>query len=83
MLYPAFLLAANESMTNAALQVRKRNPGNEDACIADCDVSLDGTWQKRGFASLNGLVTVIERDYDKCIDFEIKSKICKSCNYWE
>ena len=75
--------AAKESMTNVALKVRKlRNPSNEDAFMADCDVSLDGTWQKRGFASLNELVTVIERDYDKCIDFEIKSKICKSCNYW-
>jgi len=40
--------------------------------------SLDGSWQRRGYASLNGVVTCIERVNEKCI-----VKKCKSCVYWE
>ena len=29
--------------------------------VIDCDVSLDGSWQRRGYASLNGFVSCIER----------------------
>ena len=44
-------------------------------------VSGDGTWQKRGYSSLNGVVTLISKV--KCIDFEVLLKKCKQCERWE
>ena len=29
--------------------------------ICDCDVSLDGAWQRRGYSSIYGFVSTIER----------------------
>ena len=37
--------------------------------ITDIDVSVDGTWQRRGFSSLNGAVTVISFLSGKCLAF--------------
>ena len=51
-------------------------------------MSVDGTWQRRGFSSLNGsllffsqfsqvTVTAISSDSKKCLDYEVMSKTCK------
>ncbi len=32
----------------------------------ECGISLDGSWQKRGHASHNGIVTAISLDTKKC-----------------
>ena len=45
--------------------------------------SPDGTWQKRGFQSLNGAVTIIATDSGKCVDYKVKSKSCQKCKYYE
>ena len=50
--------------------------------ITDCDVSIDGSWQRRGHASLNGFVSAIERVTDKIIDVDVMTKDCRSCKYW-
>ncbi|GFV88932.1 uncharacterized protein TNCV_4507061, partial [Trichonephila clavipes] len=39
-------------------------------------VAVDGSWQKRGFSSKNGLVTVTSVDTGKVIDVEVFSKHC-------
>ena len=36
---------------------------------------------KRGYSSLNGVVTLISNG--KCIDTEVLSKKCKQCGQWE
>ena len=41
-------------------------------------VSGDEAWQKRGYSSLNGVVTLIANG--KCIDNEVMSKKCKQCD---
>ena len=46
-----------------------------------CRVSFDGTWQKRGFSSSNGIVTAMNSG--RCIDIHVMSKICKKCAVWE
>ena len=46
--------------------------------VVDTLVSFDGTWQKRGYASLNGVVTAMSSQ-GKCLDVEIMSKKCKAC----
>ena len=48
----------------------------------DIRVSLDGTWQKRGHQSKNGVVTLMSSKTGKCIDYEICTKTCKACQYW-
>ena len=51
--------------------------------VFDCDVSLDGSWQRRGYASLNGFTFAIERVSNKVVDIGIMTKDCRSCKYWE
>lgn len=46
-------------------------------------VSGDGSWRKRGFSSLFGLVTLIGWFTGKVLDIVVKSKYCKSCEFWE
>ncbi|GFY27794.1 uncharacterized protein TNCV_242592 [Trichonephila clavipes] len=43
-------------------------------------VAVDGTWQKRGYTSLNGVVTVTTIDTGKVIDVDILSKYCACKN---
>ncbi|GFX10185.1 uncharacterized protein TNCV_1865831 [Trichonephila clavipes] len=42
-------------------------------------IALDGTWQKRGHTSKNGVVTATSLDNGKVIDLECLSKYCFEC----
>ena len=53
--------------------------GNEPPHLT---VSGDGTWSRRGFSSLFGVVTLIGKYSSKILDLVVKSKFCQSCNYW-
>lgn len=48
--------------------------------IKPVTASFDGTWQRRGYASLNGVVTSICQG--KCVDVAIMTKSCRSCKFW-
>ena len=50
--------------------------------VVDTLVSFDGTWQKRGYASLNGVATAMSSQ-GKRLDVEIMSKKCKACQRWK
>ena len=65
---------AEKSMLDAANELR-----HGDDSIADIGVSVDGTWQRRGFVSLNGTVAAISMDNGKLIDVEIMQRYCKPC----
>jgi len=43
-------------------------------------VSGDGTWKKRGFSSLFGVITLIGKYSKKVVDINIKSSFCQACN---
>ena len=43
-------------------------------------VSGDGSWPKRGFTALLGLVILIGKFSNKIIDVIVKCKICQACN---
>ena len=45
--------------------------------------SGDGSWMKRGFTSLYGIVAMIGHETGKVIDAVIKSSYCKVCELWE
>ena len=49
--------------------------------LADIAVSIDGTWQKRSFVSMNGTVAIISIDNGKIIDIETMSRFCKPCHW--
>ena len=69
---------ADDSMKEAASFVanKNRNVNNE---IAECGVSVNGTWQRRGYSSLNGCVAAISIDTGKVIDIEVMSSYCRIC----
>ena len=66
---------AADSMKQAAAEVK----GIAD--VVDTTASFDGTWQKRGHVSFNGVITAMSLN-GKCIDYEVKSKVCKACQFW-
>ena len=51
----------------------------EETIFVDTGVSCDGTWQKRGSSSLNGVFTAISIDSGKVLDVEPMSRSCKTC----
>ena len=55
--------------------------GSNDEVMAACKVSCDGTWQRRGYSSLNGCMCyyTISVDTGKCLDVEVLSKVCHTC----
>ena len=77
----AYETVAKECLLSAAEEVRK-TPLTPEAEIEDCQVTIDGTWQKRGHSSLNGVVAATSSK-GKVIDFHVLTKSCKSCQIWE
>lgn len=70
----AVTTVAKETMLQAAKEI-KGNSNN----IVDTGVSTDGTWQRRGYSSLNGVVTTLSMDNGKVLDVEPMSRLCKQC----
>ena len=70
---------ASTSMQEAVSDIKATS--NDKTKLTNCRVSVDGTWQKRGFSSLNGVVTAINRG--RCINVHAMSKSCKKCSVWE
>lgn len=60
-----------QTMTNEVEKAVSVNEGSRDTPIA-----VDGTWQKRGYKSLNGIVTATSFDTGKVVDMSILSKYC-------
>jgi hypothetical protein len=77
-LLPVVKQLANDSMMNNAADV-KQSCGNDEG---ECGISLDGSWQRRGHVSHNGVVTAISIDTKKCLDVEVMSDKCKGCQNW-
>ena len=68
-----------QQVTNkAALETRnfiKNNASHDDTI--QCQVLVDGTWQKRGHSSFNDVVRTISTLTGKCIDAVVLLKRCK------
>ena len=72
-LHDAYINVADESMKTAAAELKEIEQSNDIAA------SFDGSWQKPGYSSLNGIVSAISVTTGKVLDFEVKSKKCKGC----
>lgn len=44
-----------------------------EQATTDIGISVDGTWQKRGFVSLNGVCAVVSMKTVKVLDVEVLS----------
>ena len=69
---------AENSMSKAANEIRE-SQSVADNEIANCAVSCDGTWQRRGYSSQNGCVIAISMESGKVVDAEALSQVCKKC----
>ena len=70
---------AESSMNKASTELNLSSPEK----VVDTSVSCDGTWQRRGFSSLNGCYTAMSLDSGKVIDTEVMSRYCKGCKNYE
>ena len=70
-----------QSMT-AAVDDAKRFYEPEEDGVFEIGISGDGTWRRRGYSSLYGIVTAISTVTGKVVDIEIMSKDCKECTVW-
>ena len=68
---------AQESMSDAATDIKEKT--DSAARPVDISVSVDGSWQKRGFSSLNGNVAAISLKNGKVLDVEPMSRNCRLC----
>ncbi|XP_077554104.1 uncharacterized protein LOC144168976 [Haemaphysalis longicornis] len=59
---------------------RARSVTQEAAGGGDVPVMFDGTWQKRGHKSHNGVGTVVSLDTGLCLDYEVLSNFCLACS---
>jgi len=69
-------------MNDAAEELRSKFHASEYE-ITDTAVSCDGTWQKRGYSSLNGVITGISMNNGKVLDIEPMTRACKACSKYQ
>ena len=68
---------ADARLTMATNDIRS-SPVDENAVVEDVQIAIDGTWQKRGHASLNGVLVAISSKR-KVLDYQVLTKHCKEC----
>ena len=71
---------AQETMTEAGNEIYK---AAHSSGVAETSVSGDGTWHKRGYSSLHGIVNVISMETGKVLDTEVLTQFCKQCSLQE
>jgi len=77
----ALELEAQEEMKAAGQRLRehilKENGEQNSDSVVDTAVSFDGTWAKRGFSSLTGVVFVLSVNTGEVLDYHVLSKSCQ------
>ena len=76
-LTPAYKEIAEESMQLAATEIRDMKQDATIEELLDCDIAIDGTWQKRGYSSQHGVVVGVSNK--KVIEIKTMSKYCAGC----
>ncbi|XP_037571609.1 uncharacterized protein LOC119453623 [Dermacentor silvarum] len=72
--HAAAVKAVQENLAKARIITKEKADG------ADVAVMYDGTWQKRGHKSHNGIGTAVSVDTGLCLDFEVLSNYCLACS---
>ena len=68
---------AEESMKQAACYVIEEQDGGHETMVF-----VDGSWQRRGHSSHNGVVSAINVATGKVLDVGALSNYCKGCAQW-
>lgn len=71
-------VAATKAVSDNLVEARRVTA--LEAGQTDVAVMFDGTWQKRGHKSHNGVGTAISIDTGLCLDFEVLSNYCHGCS---
>jgi hypothetical protein len=64
-------------MMQAAREAVAENEEDDPSHITAC---FDGTWEKYGYTSLNGIISAISVGRGKVLDIETMSKFCFVCH---
>lgn len=72
----ALKVTALESLKKAAAEAKSFGTLNGAKCIL---AAFDGSWQRRGFHSRNGIVTAADPNSNKILDVCVYSKYCNKC----
>ncbi|KAH7975086.1 hypothetical protein HPB49_023484 [Dermacentor silvarum] len=70
--------AAMEAVSQNLEQARRATKDTVGG--GDVPVMCDGTWQKRGHVSHNGVGPAVSLDTGLCLDFEVLSNYCLACH---
>ncbi len=82
-LHSAYKDIADQGCLQAGEETKLKLGGSlEGEDLLNCEVSVDGSWQKRGHMSHNGVETLVSRENGKCLDFSALTKKCKGCEFW-
>ena len=66
-------------MKDAALEIHQQHHDVTIDNVVDTVVSVDGTWQKRGYTSLNGAVAAISIETGRVLDVEVMTRYRQGC----
>ena len=77
-LHAAIKCVATDVMKEACMEIIASDSNNTDG-IHETAVSVDGTWQRRGFSSLNGAVAALSIQTGKVLDIAPLSRYCQTC----
>ena len=75
----ASISVAKENMMAVADYLHRVN-GVGPRDVLDVKVTCDGTWSRRGFMAIHGVVVVISGDTGQILDFEVMMKSCAVCS---
>ena len=77
-LYDTYTSVASDATQKASGEA-KSTP--DEAGVKNVTASFDGTWQWRGYSSLNGVASCIVDG--KVVDYAVMCKVCPRCKYWQ
>ena len=73
------ITVATQEIGERSTKDTANNLKGKNNAITNVPVFVDDTCRKRGFPSLNGVVTAISVESGKILDSEIMSRKCKGC----
>ena len=82
-LYNVYKEVASSDMQDTGRSLRETIEECFSEEVCDTAVPCDSTWQRRGYASLNGFITSKSVETGKCLEYEcLVKKKCKACEMW-
>ena len=72
-LHQLYCEVASNTMLDSANEIHSLVKEGQDVAV-DEDISLDGTWQKKGHSSKSSVVTAISASTGKSLDYHVMSK---------